>query len=392
MRTCPCALARRSRGSAHASSRLCTLTAVTLLVACSDPRPDVSHSRSSTLGPQASEPPEPGCAEASSVVDFDTFVDRYAAAALSHQTRGLTRRWLVDSFAYTRSRIVAGSIVFDASRADACIRGVREQALGPAWRELIRSRCPAPHDSPCGTSDDCDPDLFCDVPPEASYCQRLGRCRARARVGDACELERSNCARPAPGFQRTECAALGDGGTFICVNVRETVTAVGEPCAERPTTNPTRENPVMDIRSCPNGTACTAGTCAPPDPGASRDEPCVWDSSCFVGLYCNRATLRCGQLADLTCDDEHRCPRGEGLACGGGRCVATGGLRGDVCDPGDSPSDCAVGFGCGGDHRCGDLLVDGSECAGLTNIYGNDCASGCCAESGRMYTCVPPAP
>ncbi len=83
------------------------------------------------------------------------------------------------------------------------------------------------------------------------------------------------------------------------------------------------------------------------------------------------------------------------LVCIDGTCVETDGSRGSRCDPALHSADCGPGLACRPEGVCGDLFADGAECSMPMALWGNECASRCCAgdlTSGLPGVCTTYGP
>lgn len=357
----------------------------------------------STASPAALEA---ACAPPTSASDLARIEAAFLAQALSHAPRGeraRAERTVRAQWARRRARILSGQLVLDVAVAEACLRSLDVTSTGPCSDSLIHARCATPEGSPCGSSEECEPSMYCDQPLTAAACQRMGHCRLRGlALGEPCSLD--ECAPTTEPGVRVGCWVPGAPGSR-CLRIEPPHTAAhGEPC--RSWTRPEAPPWTTSFVGCPEGDACVDGICQAIPSEAGPLEACemvivgsgraMMRRPCAAGLYCDRDGI-CRPAETEPCEAGaffsfgRPCPAsdeaGSSLACVDGLCVVTDGTRDAACDYGSPQTDCQTGLACRANGRCGDLLAEGEPCNVVSDLYGSECASGCCA--GGLLGIVP---
>jgi hypothetical protein len=372
--------------------------AVALLTGCVQSHPPTLDAGLVDVGSNdsATDPSDVGdtCVPPTPPAVFDAFMtDLLAALAANPDPRlgGAERDY--QPFRYARARVVSGDVVMDPSLASECVRRAAVMSWfefvlthpGEPCVEMFSPRCPAPEGTRCGASMDCDWELYCDSSPLVPTCQRSGRCVPRIPLGNPC-THPDSCVRPETGFHASTCQGIDMvAGTTRCRNEEFLEGDLGASCQTL-----TWNHEVVVVRACRPGLACLLERCVTiqPDHSVAEDAPCADTMECASDLWCDLGTGRCAPVSTLRCDDRLdslNCP--EGYVCVDGTCAATDGTDGTPCT-----LDCASGFGCHADGRCGDLLP-----LGAPSTAGSSCASGCSGyvSSAAESQCIPfgePAP
>lgn len=342
---------------------------------------------------EASAPPDApgGCdAPTTPVAELDAFLASYTAACVPSTDLLCDPHAFARSmgFAYARTRIASGEVVLDAALAAECVRGGAAGDWVPACGQMLHPRCGGPVGTRCGTSFDCDEELYCSS-WHPSACTREGTCQARIAIGAPCNPNYDSCVRATGGVDFNGCGYTdASGSTYACASYVIVPPTPDFACYQ----TRRRSDGAWDLARCPDDFDCVGDRCVPfvgsPPRGTERGL-CRDGVACDAGLTCVRGY--CARpIADacIVGDDPNGCGPAP-FACVDGHCVATEGNVGDPCDHGSAYTDCADGRGCGADDRCGDRLSDGQACGS----DGTTCASGCCASTTTFDgVCVPPAP
>lgn len=317
------------------------------------------------------------CAAPTPVADFDEFVRGVTAGRVAHDDllgTGLPARVYELGFAYDRSRFAAGQRRLDPVSAAECVRAMAAFGLTTGACSLAqRPRCPAPEGSPCGNDNDCDLGLACELPSDASECERRGRCRVGAPVGAPCAADNAPCVNV---FEEDFVGCY----SAVCVRFQPVSVGAGSACTPGEVSP---ESAIVVVPVCTPESVCTLHGCELRHEPVQLGEVCGLGRRCATGLFCRLSDHTCRLPSDIECGDaDLSCPDSAAgsLACVGVRCQVTDGSRGSPCDPGVGYPDCEIGLSCSADGHCDDPLGSGAEC-NVTN-QGERCASQCCA-SGR---------
>ncbi len=238
----------------------------------------------------------------------------------------------------------------------------------------------------CLRHEECAGGGWCDRGQAMGMLTCPGACRARKRVGEACDVS-DECA-PAGAGQRAECFPDASG-TSRCVRV-----TTGEPGAEgRPCGHIVGAAYAQDI-PCAAGLACViatgslAGTCQRP---TAAGMPCGETTACAAGSACTATTtMRCTAIqvrraAGERCNTStmELCDPYARLVCRSGTCASIGdgtlnGTCGNMAVP--AALQCNAGLYCASAH-CVMRKADGDACA--TDV---ECRSDACDRASR--TCA----